>query len=1064
MKECLYLAVHRMNIHVWQPFTFRIRFLLFLIFLCVHPVLFAQFDPDRLSVRNFNLENGLSQCVVTDMVTDSRGFIWAGTFDGLNRFDGQNIRVFKHVPNDSNSLPSSKIIRLHADDAYHLWINTSRGLCIFDTRTTQVLHPDFLKTYHPGICGTAQQGLVWNYIPGTGLLQVRSSDFSTRLIRFPSGLKDRGSAVLDLLVREGQVFLIYENGDVLQYNSGHHSFHYYNNTFSNAAIYDNAGFDKAGHLLLGSQHNDMLEFDPQTASFLVPAFNARNIHLLSVRNIRYDHRLNALMLGTYGQGLFVYDYTRDTLYQYLKNDAMLGLTSNYIQCTVHDRNGVMYIGYDGGGFDVLDPYIRKFYAIKKTDPDDLKSLRFVRKILEDDRGNLLIGTSGSGLIRYNRKQRSFEFFNEKNGLNNSDNFIIEMIRLKDELWVGYNGGGIDVLDINSLKPRYSFLPGKGTGNISDGVIWSFAQDRFGKVWVGTRTNGLNKIDPVTKQVKQFTRSQFDFLRGGMRCMTVLKNGNLLIGSEEGLYEIDVQTDQIRPVLKKGRDNQSILSFKTIYIDQKNRVWLGTDGAGIEVYDKDYQFLNTFNSGNALNNDVVYGILPQNDSTLWISTNAGLSCIYWNDASLLPDGKVRIFSYDEKSGLQSNEFNTGAYCKLKDGNLAFGGLNGINVFNPNEIQNSPVVPDVYIDVFKVFENEWRKDTLISYLRTIYLKPFENSFSITFSAIGFPVADKIQYQYRLIGYDKEWIQAGKRNYVSYTNLPSGDYEFQVRACNYDGIWNSNFTSLGIHIAIPFYRTAWFITLLIASILGFLYLWYTYRKKELHEKAELKIRHMQEMAEVEMKALRAQINPHFLFNSLNSINSYILKNDFKMASRYLVKFSQLVRNILNNSSTPYISLKEELNTIELYMGIEGMRFNNQFSYYIEVDPTLNPGNILIPSLLLQPYVENAIWHGLLHKDGEKLISIKVKPESMESISILIDDNGVGREMAARLEQKPRDQKSFGLELGASRLKLIHGYSTISSVEVIDKVDDRRQPSGTTIRIIIPSNIFIRDKISLN
>jgi LytS/YehU family sensor histidine kinase len=187
--------------------------------------------------------------------------------------------------------------------------------------------------------------------------------------------------------------------------------------------------------------------------------------------------------------------------------------------------------------------------------------------------------------------------------------------------------------------------------------------------------------------------------------------------------------------------------------------------------------------------------------------------------------------------------------------------------------------------------------------------------------------------------------------------------------------------------------------------------------------------------------------------------------MATKYLVKFSQLVRNILNHSSSSYISLKEELNTIELYMHIEGMRFNNQFSYLIDIEPDIYPSNILIPSLLLQPYVENAIWHGLLHKEGEKNITIRVRKDSMETVCIEIEDNGVGRAMAEEIEQKPQQRKSFGMQLGENRLKLMNnGHGVVSSVNVIDKVNELGQPNGTIIRIIIPTNIFKEEKISLN
>ena len=230
-----------------------------------------------------------------------------------------------------------------------------------------------------------------------------------------------------------------------------------------------------------------------------------------------------------------------------------------------------------------------------------------------------------------------------------------------------------------------------------------------------------------------------------------------------------------------------------------------------------------------------------------------------------------------------------------------------------------------------------------------------------------------------------------------------------------------------------------------------------KENKEKETLRILNNKELAQLELKALRAQINPHFLFNSLNSINNFILKNDTKKASRYLVKFSQLVRNILNNSSTPLISLEEELQTIELYMLIEGMRFNEQFSYKIMINSSINTSTISIPSLLLQPYVENAIWHGLLHKEGEKRITISIEKMNDNLISIEINDNGIGRKRVQEIENKSHKGKSYGMQIGEDRLKLIkQSTGQMAQVEVFDSYDEDDIGNGTTIKIIIPDKIF--------
>ncbi|MCC7028881.1 MAG: histidine kinase, partial [Chitinophagaceae bacterium] len=608
--------------------------------------------------------------------------------------------------------------------------------------------------------------------------------------------------------------------------------------------------------------------------------------------------------------------------------------------------------------------------------------------------------------------------------------------------------------------------GKSAQTLSDGTIWSFAKDSSRHMWIGTRENGLNKIDLQTNLVTQYDASRYpEFSNNGIRCLYQFRPHEMMVGTEKGLFSFDTENDKLVKVFPLNERENSYKSIKCIYIDCKKRYWIATDGGGIAVLDQQYKLLKNFNAGNGLNNNVVYGILPQNDSSFWISTNAGICNIIWNENNIYKNAILKSHSYDELNGLQSNEFNTGAYTMLRDGNMVFGGLNGINIFKPEEIRNNPVKPEVYINEFKIFDNALVSDVNISYLDHVNLRHFENSISISFSTLGFSLPEKTDYQYRLVGYDKGWIHSKGRNYVSYTNLPSGNYEFQVKATNYDGIWNEKPGTIKITIATPFYNTWWFYLLIAAAIGVVIFAFYTYRTRQIKHRERIKLQFTKELAEVEMKALRAQINPHFLFNSLNSINNYILKNDTRLASRYLIKFSQLVRNILNNSSSPYITLEEELKTIELYMLIEGMRFSNQFSYKIDVEEGLNPAVHYIPSLLLQPYVENAIWHGLLHKDGEKIITISVRKIESNSISITIEDNGVGRKAAKEIEQKPKHMKSFGMELGESRIRLLNQENgQTAKVDVIDLYNEEKDPSGTKIDIVIPAKINVTETSILN
>lgn len=1025
----------------------------------------ANFDPHKLFIKNINLKDGLSQCVVTDIIQDNMGFIWVATFDGLNRFDGTNIKYFRHNPEDTFSIPSSKILRLQADYNNHLYLLTNNGFAIFDCTTGKTIQPFFLKSFTPTWLCKSDADHIWIYDKRKGLVKINTNTFEAKLNKNSLYKNKKGADLQELIEISQKVFAIFTNGDIMEYNPASQENHVYENKNLIGQL-NCSGIDKFRNIYFSTDQSDLGYFNLQNKQFEKPTFLSNEMKFIGINDIVYDQYADALILSSYGQGIFVYDYSSNTVSQFKKNEPSLPLSANYPISLFSDSKGIIMIGYDGLGIDIVNPFIKKFIPIKKEDPNDLHALKFVRKIVEGDDGSLFMGTSGSGLVKFNRKTNDFQFYNMQKLLGCEDNFIIELLKNQDELWLGTNGHGIGIFN-DKIKLLKTISVGQDKNQLTGGTIWSMLDDKQGSIWVGTRENGLNKVNKSSGTISHFSAEQVpEFEDNGIRCLFLKSTQQILAGTEKGLFQIDLESNQIKKVFPKSKNqkDQSFNSIKCITTDKQQRIWLGTDGSGIVVVDQQYNILKNFNANNVLNNNVIYSLLPQNDTVFWISTNSGLSKIYWNENVFRNNTQIQVNNYEEINGLQSNEFNTGAYLKLVDGNLVFGGVNGINIFKGEDIVDNTILPKVYINEFKVYENNLKGERNIAYLNEVNLQHFENSISISYNTLGFALPLKIKYRYRLVGYDKEWIEAGSRNYISYTNLPSGNYEFQVKACDNNNNWGDSYTNLKIHIATPFFKTWWFITLASLFVLQIAYLIYRYRMKQHKEKEALIIQYNKELAQVEMKALRAQINPHFLFNSLNSINNYILKNDTKQASRYLVKFSQLVRSILNNSSNPLISLQEELQTIELYMLIEGMRFNNQFSYTIEIEEGLNTANIMIPSLLLQPYVENAIWHGLLHKDGEKKIIIAVKKVSTDSVSITIEDNGVGRKMSEEIERKPKHRKSFGMELGASRLRLMNQDSHLQSkVEVIDLVDDRDDALGTRIEITMSAELFEDENITL-
>jgi len=1040
-----------------------------LMVLCCLPVhtLWAAFNPQKLYLRNVNLRDGLSQIVVTDMTMDKNGFLWAGTFDGLNRYDGSSIKVYRPLSSDSNSLPSSTINRVYADHHHHLYLLTSAGFCIFDCRTERVVRPEFLR--HHEVVWVTRHGsdALWVYTRRQQLLLVNNRTWELiQSIQLPKA-SIPFCDLNDLREIGGSLYLVSTCGQVWQYRITEHTFRSFTPPNHTENKFSAIGVDREQNLFITSPWNDFLYFDTRAGLYKRPDYLPPQVSLLGVNGAVFDSLNNLLYLPSYGQGLFVYDYEHRQIIQCKKGDSRLNLSGNYLLNVVMGRQGMMYIGYDGVGIDAINPFVRQFVPLVLDDSTDSRSIRFVRKIVEDDAGNILIGTAGSGLVRYRPLSGKFEFFPMLNRLSQTSNFVIEMIKSGSEVWLGFNGSGLAIVDQNTLKVKKLLGPGVGPNQLISGTIWSLLDDELGNIWVGTRESGIQVVNKRDFSMATLSDVEVpEFKLNGIRTLFLTRSKKILAGTEKGLYVIDRLTHRVTKVYPSpGKQSaETEQSIKCIYQDSEGNLWLGTNGGGIHMLDSSYHKIHTLSTESGLLNNVVYGILPQNAHSLWVSTNMGLSNIRWSQALSRADIRFTIRHYDEQNGLQSNEFNTGAYASLSGKRLVFGGLNGLNIFHPDSVRSVIASPSVYIAELKIFENPYRSDTAISYLRSVQLQPYENSISLGFNTLGFALPDKTKFQYRLLGYDKNWIYANNRNYVSYTNLNPGTYEFQVRASLSEADWDNNYTSLQLFIATPYYRTWWFISGVLMTLMSVVYALYRYRMRQIREKEMIRLQYTKELADVEMKALRAQINPHFLFNSLNSINNFILRNDTEKASRYLVKFSQLVRNILNHSSAPFINLEEEINTIELYMLIEGMRFNNQFSYQIELDKEINPAVIKIPSLLLQPYVENAIWHGLLHKEGEKTIRISIQKESDHAISIHIEDNGVGREEARKLEQKTKKHKSFGMKIGENRLRLMNvNGEQVARVEVTD-LYSHEIPAGTRIRIIIPADIYKEDPVLFN
>jgi hypothetical protein len=382
------------------------------------------------------------------------------------------------------------------------------------------------------------------------------------------------------------------------------------------------------------------------------------------------------------------------------------------------------------------------------------------------------------------------------------------------------------------------------------------------------------------------------------------------------------------------------------------------------------------------------------------------------------------------------------------------LNNFIVINPAKINRQQDRLTPVVSGITIFE---KLRPLYQHIQAIELSYLENFFTLNFSSLTALPEMAIEYAYQLENYDSDWVSGISRNFATYTDVKGGNYVFKVKARYKDGTWSQP-ARLNIFIRPPFWETWWFKSAGFVSLIMLVVYGAKVREKRLlkieREKSELH----QRIASSEMKALRAQMNPHFLFNSLNAIRLFVLQNDSDNAEKYLVKFARLMRRLLDNSRQEWVSLSSEIEQLRLYMELEQLRFNHKFDYQLQIGGIASPEQILIPPMIIQPYIENAILHGVAHKKdkGRIIVSIALGDDCLEC---MVEDNGVGRKKAQEIKHNSiPSHKSVGLQVTEERLYLISRHrGKKGGVQMIDLYEDNNNPTGTKVSIQLP---FMEEK----
>ena len=924
-----------------------------------------------LNFRNYSVEDGLPFVQVYTIFQDSKGYLWSGGYGGLSRFDGKNFTNFS----PRNGLPNYWVSSITEDSRGDLWVGTISGASRYhDEHFENFTTKNGLPDDHVNCMLRDERNVLWL---GTakGLCRFDGEKFSG------FGAEGPGNKSILCFYQEpntGRIWMGTSSGVYVYENNKFISFPFSPFLDNNVTAITR---DSHGKILAGTS-DGLLKLENGHFNIII---TPQGIEMPAVSSMVTD-RDGIVWVGA-NNGLFSFDGITFTPYHVSNNVNGSNIVSLFI-----DYESSLWLGTHSGLFR-----FRGNGFVSYGESDGLKS-SFIFGITKDHQGNIWACSEMQGVFKFDGK--IFTEINKKNGLAsdktfscitatngdvfvgtdkglskfsnntvtnytkadglNSDSVNCLMYDHLGRLWTA-GGNGIAVMENGKFK---SFVIPKSPEEQFD--IWVIFEDHTGKIWAGTYTHGLYSFDPEGAGGPKFT--------------------------EEGRR------------LKISRTD-----FFGICEDNDGRLYFGTLG-GVFIYDPKGPSGKTTDSikeADGLSSELIFCMMMDHgNKNLWIGTNQGLS--KFDVLAYSKDRSKNITTLGKEEGFTGVESNSNGTYLDEKGEMWFGTVNGLIKYSPKNFRNNPAFAKTSVTGMKLFY----KDTSLT--PGIELDYFENSISFEYVGICLTNPAKVRYKYMLVGYESEWSPQTSDRIARYSNLPPGSYTFKVKSSNNEGLWNDEPATFSFVINTPVWKRSWFWLLLTAISVFILSMGIVFRIRQIKRRERVETESRVAMARNELKALRAQMNPHFVFNSLNSIQHFIITNKSADAGKYLNKFARLMRVILNNSEKSLITIREELEYLQLYLELEEMRFEGKFTWKMDISEDIDIDYFEIPAMLLQPYVENAILHGLMPKNGGGKLEIIMRLEKNTIICSVID-NGIGREKAKEMRQlsNRKEHTSLGMKI---------------------------------------------------
>ncbi|MEX1001713.1 MAG: two-component regulator propeller domain-containing protein [Crocinitomicaceae bacterium] len=982
---------------------------LFLLFLTL---LFAFSGfTQQYSFTNYTVDDGLAQSQINEIIQDEWGYLWIGTESGLSKFNGLDFTNYSM----GNGLPDNKVEKIFFDQDRIMWVGTPKGLARFDE---DKFIPYFFK--EPLRVNDIDQFQGKLFIAtNTGLYVLNDDHFE----QIP--FKDDAE---NLYIRALQI--LDDNTLVCGTKTGIYS------------------FDGANYTAF------------KDSSFL--QYNISDLDMIR----------NELIFSTFGEGVWNYHLKKDSLYQY-------PLDFNRIRSMyVHDE--VILCSTISGGVEITNERITYF-----TQENGLINERLICSYI-DRENNYWLGTDGNGILKFLGK--SITSFSVEDGL--SSNIVMSISQYPDSTFVfGTYREGLNEIDFNK---EYVFHLHQKNG-LKDNSVWTTVVDKQGRCWVGT-SKGVHCLEhgkltenKVSKEINAKIRSivieNNHYYFGGTsgiyrydgtnvhfleetKNMNInqlyVENGTLYVASRNGLFAMSTSNSVVQiDTIKIPETN-----INSVVVDDRKNLWIGTEN-GLYVKLPEHGVVPFDLDRSDFKSKTILGLIKSKDHNIWVSTMSGVYRISGNEQNLYD---YRLFRYGTAEGLINLESNHNALYEDYSGNIWVGTSVGLARIDPSldHILFDFKSPELHFTGIRLFMEGFDYDRFeVSYgtnkevPNAITLPYNQNHLTFDFIGINLKNPESVLYEYRLVGAHDSWSPLSQAKYATYSDVAPGEYEFQVRATNKSFIW-SEIKHIQITVLPPFWKTWWFTISL--SLFGFLLilLIFQVRIKAIKQKQENeKLGYKNRLLFLEQQSLNASMNRHFIFNSLNSIQYFINSSDKLSANKYLSSFAKLIRKNLDSSTSNnfIVSLQEEIERIQLYLSLEKMRFQEKFDYEINVAADLDTEEIEIPSMILQPFVENSIIHGVLPlEDRMGKIHINIFKE-LGDVVFEVSDDGVGIDSTLQRKKDPMtgDHDSKGMEITNRRIELLRKLTGdhLMIIGPYQLNDTSGKPIGTKVIIKMGMNL---------